>query len=591
MHVIEIAVGVAERQSRQEAMLAARLIMARLIDRGLAMEIRVVGRDEHGFCRCVGRSGKDVDIDRFFASLLASPPGQEELPSIAADAVDAPDNPLRRLRRASALPVCQRCRCKTRNCEGKQDRKSCPAEYGLGQFRSRRLAVAPRDGSIQFGRNRDALPFSCDCACPYLNTGITCRALALLRPRRGHARAECRERGDVLADGAVARVERHRNAGVDALERHRLLAHIDHLLVSQGRLDVIAPGNAAEEASPAPVDRDRDAARGLRHVADRGQRLHHLSQSGDRVQPDDDGGIRGLDDLRCPGEPGERQVDQDQVVARRRDAEQCVERRDVEIAVLELGARRSNDVEPAAVVADEDVEQLVIEPLGIGGDLLDLQARLDVEIIAGLAGLEIEVDETDVAPARRLVDLELDGGFDQQRRIAHAARARYERDCHGPLPGRAGLGLDRRLRVAPPDDLENLLRVGIDRHPVRRSGAAQRLVVADRDVLVEQDDEQPVPIARGEIGQPRECLPIAARLRRQNVDLAARLACAGYDLIHAGHRHEVGKRALQPMRERAAALGIGAPQKDRHARVILSLSCVCACPCRKAWCPFSRDMR
>src|SRR5262249_4128475 len=88
---------------------------------------------------------------------------------------------------------------------------------------------------------------------------------------RPDAGAESGERRDVLADHAVGSVQRHRHAGIDAFQRHRLFADIEDLLASQRALDMVTTYDASEHPPLAAIDRNRDAARRVRRVSDGGE--------------------------------------------------------------------------------------------------------------------------------------------------------------------------------------------------------------------------------------------------------------------------------------------------------------------------------
>ena len=57
------------------------------------------------------------------------------------------------------------------------------------------------------------------------------------------------------------------------------------------------------------------------------------------------------------------------------------------------------------MMGDEDVEQLRIDAVGVFRDFLDLQTRFDIEVVANVAGLKIQVDHADSAILVRLLQL------------------------------------------------------------------------------------------------------------------------------------------------------------------------------------------
>ena len=57
------------------------------------------------------------------------------------------------------------------------------------------------------------------------------------------------------------------------------------------------------------------------------------------------------------------------------------------------------------MATDENIEQLCVETLGIARNFSNLQTRFDVEIIADVARLEIEINDADVQVSRSLLVL------------------------------------------------------------------------------------------------------------------------------------------------------------------------------------------
>src|SRR5262245_1387885 len=132
------------------------------------------------------------------------------------------------------------------------------------------------------------------------------------------------------------------------------------------------------------------------------------------------------------------------------------------------------------MAADKDIEKLVIEPLRVVHNLLNLQARLEIKVVADVTSLKVEVDETDFALTRRLVGLELYGGLQRQRGVANTPGAGYERNGDR-LRSTWVVGVLYIVASASPcNNFENLLRVGLHRDPLSIAAAQQRLVVARR---------------------------------------------------------------------------------------------------------------
>ena len=75
------------------------------------------------------------------------------------------------------------------------------------------------------------------------------------------------------------------------------------------------------------------------------------------------------------------------------------------------------------MVSCECFEQVVVESLGSAGELLDLQARFAVQIVAHVARLEIKIDHTNLALLRFLILFEIGRRFQYERRIADTSGA------------------------------------------------------------------------------------------------------------------------------------------------------------------------
>src|SRR5271156_2877994 len=106
------------------------------------------------------------------------------------------------------------------------------------------------------------------------------------------------------------------------------------------------------------------------------------------------------------------------------------------------------------MAANESAQQLVVQTPWRSDNLVELKLGRDIEIVADVAGLEIEIDERDLGVLRRFVPDEMDGGFDRQRRIADSARAGNKRDNHRRFDR---VSVPRR-RADAPNNLENFLR-------------------------------------------------------------------------------------------------------------------------------------
>ena len=110
------------------------------------------------------------------------------------------------------------------------------------------------------------------------------------------------------------------------------------------------------------------------------------------------------------------------------------------------------------MTARENVEELIVQPFGRLEDLLQLNLRRDVEVVAHVACLEVQIDQGDAIVLPALPLHQLNGRLDHQRRIAHAARARDERDHNRPRKRRRG-------RRRPRDEGRRGLRAGVRSRP------------------------------------------------------------------------------------------------------------------------------
>src|SRR4051812_20308955 len=121
-----------------------------------------------------------------------------------------------------------------------------------------------------------------------------------------------------------------------------------------------------------------------------------------------------------------REIDDHEIIALSDLREKHVQRRHRQCDRFVTVAGRCKNIDAAGMAADEQVEKMCIEALGIGDDLLHLHARFEIEVIADMARLHVEVEQTDAPTSRRLIELELHGGFECERGVADAAAARNE---------------------------------------------------------------------------------------------------------------------------------------------------------------------
>ena len=102
-------------------------------------------------------------------------------------------------------------------------------------------------------------------------------------------------------------------------------------------------------------------------------------------------------------------------------------------------------------------------------DLPDVEPRLDVEIIANMTGVQIEIQQANPPAARLLGALDLHRGFDRKRGVADPARTRHE--CHDCRPNLFIAGGTDFFPARARNDVQNFLRSAFRRYPVRASAA------------------------------------------------------------------------------------------------------------------------
>ena len=177
-----------------------------------------------------------------------------------------------------------------------------------------------------------------------------------------------------------------------------------------------------------------------------------------------------------------------------------------------------------------------------------------------MAGLEVDVDEGDLAAFRRLALNELDGRLDRERRIADAAGAGQERDDEGLIRRARSRGADAS------DDGENFLGRRAVGDPVRVAGLDQLLVAPGGDVAADDNEEQVVGSFADDVDQFGEVL--ICRRRKQDGDRTPRPSERGpAELLHARRPLDIRDRGLEPaldLDERALVF-CGLQEIDCHA--------------------------
>src|SRR5262245_51802012 len=139
------------------------------------------------------------------------------------------------------------------------------------------------------------------------------------------------------------------------------------------------------------------------------------------------------------------------------------------------------------MMADKEIEQLRVEPVGVLNNIVHLEPWLDVEVIANMTGLEIEIQQANSPTACLLVELDLNGGFDGKRGVADAATGRHE-GCHRRSNLLIAAGCDRGV-AGTRNNIKNFRRSALHRDPVGACGADQSLVIAGRNFSADENEE------------------------------------------------------------------------------------------------------
>ena len=189
---------------------------------------------------------------------------------------------------------------------------------------------------------------------------------------------------------------------------------------------MIASGHAAEEAGLATIDDGSDLSVDPAFGPNGAHGFRCLSQTGDGVDAGHQNSLRCGQERNRPDVGRDRQIDDDICIVMGHAFEQRRQDFDARIADVQAIARRREDVHAARMGAGEGLEELVVESTGLVDDFPNLEFRRDVQIVADVAGLEVEVDDGNFAVLRRLAPDKLDGRFDRQRRIADAPGAGQE---------------------------------------------------------------------------------------------------------------------------------------------------------------------
>ena len=179
-------------------------------------------------------------------------------------------------------------------------------------------------------------------------------------------------------------------------------------------------------------------------LADRGDQLLGLAQARHRHFADDEQPVGAEQHAVGPGEPGARHVDHDIVEVRRHEIEQPRHHVGIEGAHLGRPVRRRDHRKAGRMMRQHDFEKLPVEPLRPRLDLLEIQPRLEIEIVGAGAVLEIEIDQAGGGAAALAAVEQQQRGLDRQRGDAGAA----DRGQEGVDLRLGGLGRRRTARPA-----------------------------------------------------------------------------------------------------------------------------------------------
>src|SRR5438046_521265 len=112
---------------------------------------------------------------------------------------------------------------------------------------------------------------------------------------------------------------------------------------------------------------------------------------------------------------------------------------------------------------------------------MNLHARLDIEIVADVAVLKIEIEQANTTPARAFAGLELNPDLDRKRDVADATGARDECNHDGFGRGWRVKRLAQGSTLADArQNVRDLVGCAVGRRPVGTAGLHQALVVAGR---------------------------------------------------------------------------------------------------------------
>src|SRR5262249_8732579 len=147
------------------------------------------------------------------------------------------------------------------------------------------------------------------------------------------------------------------------------------------------------------------------------------------------------------------------------------------------------------MATDEDFEQLGIEALRARCDLLDLKPRFNVETVAEVTGLEVEIDCADLALLGGFSCFELDTNFAHECGVADAACAWNK--TNGNRLATIARSYRSFGRHSPASkNFHDLLRSLRRGYPIGTAGPHQAFVIACRNVLADEDEKHLFTVLR-----------------------------------------------------------------------------------------------
>ena len=143
-------------------------------------------------------------------------------------------------------------------------------------------------------------------------------------------------------------------------------------------------------------------------------------------------------------------------------------------------------------MADKKVEKLLVQALGPVENIVKLQPCIDIEIVADMARLEIEIDIADLPRPAGLGELDAQSDVERDGGVPDTAQRRQKGN-----DGRPPLSLDFRLGrdILPVDQLRDFLQRPTRCNPFRTARADQPFVIRPRNLVAHQDKEDAMTVS------------------------------------------------------------------------------------------------